>query len=547
MANRSTMALPKINPTETSSWQKLQAHAVKMRRTQLRELFKDTRRFEKFHCKTADILFDFSKNLITAETLRLLLSLAEECQVPEAVESQFSGDVINETENQPALHTALRNPGDRPRFVNGKNITAEIRSVLEKMKAFSQRVITGAQKGYSGKPITDVVHLGIGGSHLGPAMVTEALKHYRTRLRIRFVSSVDAAQIAETLQGLSPETTLFIVASKSFTTEETLTNARTARNWFAQRAGTPQMAKHFAAISADERAALDFGIAQAQVFALWDWVGGRHSIWGAIGLPVCLAIGFDGFEEFLKGGYKMDLHFAQTPFERNMPVLMALLGIWYHNFFGAETQAVLPYDPHLHRLTAYLQQGAMESNGKSVDRNGNRIGYATGPIVWGETGTDGQHSFYQLLHQGTQLVPCDFLAPAIPSHPIGGHHAKLLANFLAQTQALAFGQTQAARGLKGRDQTEALAPFKRFEGNRPTNSILFKKLTPDSLGQLVALYEHKVFVQGVIWNIYSFDQWGVMLGKRLTKKVLSELDLNRDVDTSDSSTIGLIAQYKAWR
>ncbi|MEH0008194.1 MAG: glucose-6-phosphate isomerase [Flavobacteriales bacterium] len=541
------MALLQINPTKTSSWEKLRAHWVEMRRTHLRELFHDANRFEKFHCKTADILFDFSKNLITSETLGLLLSLAEECQVSDAVKRQFSGDAINETENRSALHTALRNPGNRPRWVDGKNITTEIRSVLQKMKQFSQRVIAGEQKGYSGKPITDVVHIGIGGSHLGPLMVTEALKHYSTRLRIHFVSNVDGTQIAETLKGLNPETTLFIIASKSFTTEETLTNAHTARNWFVSRTQASQLAKHFAAVSANAQAAIDFGIARAHLFALWDWVGGRYSIWSAIGLPVCLAIGFDNFKGFLKGGYKMDLHFTQTPFEKNMPVLMALLSIWYTNFFDAETQAVLPYDQYLHCLPNYLQQIGMESNGKSVDRSGNRVDYQTGPIVWGEPGTDGQHNFYQLLHQGTQLVPCDFLAPAIPLHPIGDHHAKLLANFLAQTQALAFGQAQTVRALKSRRKTKMHPPFKRFEGNRPTNSILFKKLTPDLLGQLVALYEHKVFVQGVIWNIYSFDQWGVILGKQIAKKVRSELDLNPNANTHDSSTSGLIKQYKAWR
>lgn len=548
------MALPHINPSRTQSWKALRAHFVALRGTGLRQLFEDAHRFERFHCETEGLLFDFSKNLITAQTITLLLSLATACQLECAIEALFSGEQVNETEKRPALHSALRDPSGTPLLVDGKDIKPQIRSVLEKMKNFSQAVIAGTYKGYSGKPIEAVVHIGIGGSQLGPLMVTEALKYYKTRLELHFVSNVDGTQLTETLKGLQPETTLFIIASKSFTTAETLTNAHTARDWFTGHTrATPALAQHFAALSANETAAMDFGIKRENIFALWPWVGGRYSIWGAIGLPVCLAIGFDHFQEFLAGAHQVDLHFTQSPLERNIPVLMALLGIWYDDFFEAQTEAILPYDQYLQYLPDYIRQSSMESNGKSVDRDGNPIRYQTAPIVWGGTGTDGQHAFFQLLYQGRKLVPCDFIAPVNSLNPIGNHHAELLANFFAQSRALAFGKSRAevlreeaeTSGTKTPDQL--LAAFKELPGNQPSNSILLKRLTPYSLGQLLALYEHKVFVQGVIWNTYSFDQWGVTLGKQMARDIAAELSSNRACEAYDQSTNGLINRYKNWR
>ncbi len=553
---------PKINFTKTEAYKNLAQHfgsfsglSSNSEKNDLRALFAaDPARFEKFSITFEDILLDYSKNRITAETKALLVQLAKECGLEEAMAAMFSGERINVTENRPVLHTALRNQSDQPVYVDGKDVMPDVKRVLAQMKAFTEKIISGEWKGYTGKEITDVVNIGIGGSDLGPVMVTEALKAYKTRLNVHFVSNVDGTHIAETLKAVDPETTLFLIASKTFTTQETMANAHTAKDWFlAIGALQEDVAKHFAALSTNTEAVRAFGIDTQNMFEFWDWVGGRYSLWSAIGLSISLAIGFDNFEELLKGAYDADVHFKETPFESNIPVILALLGVWYNNFFQAESHAILPYDQYLHRFAAYFQQGDMESNGKYVDRNGQQVDYQTGPIIWGEPGTNGQHAFYQLIHQGTKLIPCDFIAPANSLNPIGNHHQLLLSNFFAQTEALMNGKTEEEvvaefkKAGKSDQEIEALKAYKVFEGNRPTNSILFKIMTPRTLGRLIAFYEHKIFVQGVIWNIYSFDQWGVELGKQLANQILPELSDANTVTSHDSSTNGLINAYKAWR
>ncbi|EFN4165990.1 glucosephosphate isomerase [Escherichia coli] len=545
-----------INPTQTAAWQALQKHFDEMKDVTIADLFaKDGDRFSKFSATFDDqMLVDYSKNRITEETLAKLQDLAKECDLAGAIKSMFSGEKINRTENRAVLHVALRNRSNTPILVDGKDVMPEVNAVLEKMKTFSEAIISGEWKGYTGKAITDVVNIGIGGSDLGPYMVTEALRPYKNHLNMHFVSNVDGTHIAEVLKKVNPETTLFLVASKTFTTQETMTNAHSARDWFLKAAGDEKhVAKHFAALSTNAKAVGEFGIDTANMFEFWGWVGGRYSLWSAIGLSIVLSIGFDNFVELLSGAHAMDKHFSTTPAEKNLPVLLALIGIWYNNFFGAETEAILPYDQYMHRFAAYFQQGNMESNGKYVDRNGNVVDYQTGPIIWGEPGTNGQHAFYQLIHQGTKMVPCDFIAPAITHNPLSDHHQKLLSNFFAQTEALAFGKSREVVEQEYRDQgkdpatLDYVVPFKVFEGNRPTNSILLREITPFSLGALIALYEHKIFTQGVILNIFTFDQWGVELGKQLANRILPELKDDKEISSHDSSTNGLINRYKAWR
>ena len=545
-----------INPTQTAAWQALQKHFDEMKDVTIADLFaKDGDRFSKFSATFDDqMLVDYSKNRITEETLAKLQDLAKECDLAGAIKSMFSGEKINRTENRAVLHVALRNRSNTPILVDGKDVMPEVNAVLEKMKTFSEAIISGEWKGYTGKAITDVVNIGIGGSDLGPYMVTEALRPYKNHLNMHFVSNVDGTHIAEVLKKVNPETTLFLVASKTFTTQETMTNAHSARDWFLKAAGDEKhVAKHFVALSTNAKAVGEFGIDTANMFEFWDWVGGRYSLWSAIGMSIVLSIGFDNFVELLSGAHAMDKHFSTTPAEKNLPVLLALIGIWYNNFFGAETEAILPYDQYMHRFAAYFQQGNMESNGKYVDRNGNVVDYQTGPIIWGEPGTNGQHAFYQLIHQGTKMVPCDFIAPAITHNPLSDHHQKLLSNFFAQTEALAFGKSREVVEQEYRDQgkdpatLDYVVPFKVFEGNRPTNSILLREITPFSLGALIALYEHKIFTQGVILNIFTFDQWGVELGKQLANRILPELKDDKEISSHDSSTNGLINRYKAWR
>lgn len=540
--------LSATDPTATKAWQQLSAHAEEMKKVQMKELFKaDANRFQQFSLFLDDILFDYSKNIITEKTMQLLLQLAEECKVKEGIEKMFSGDEINHTEKRAVLHTALRNFSGKPVLVNGKDVMPDVKKVNAQMKDFCARIHSGEWKGYTGKKIKYIVNIGIGGSDLGPVMVTEALKPYWVEgIETYFVSNVDGTHIAETLKKVTADETLFLVASKTFTTQETMTNAHSARDWFLQHAkDEAHVAKHFAALSTNEKEVVKFGIDKANMFEFWDWVGGRYSLWSAIGLSIALTIGYDHFEEVLKGAFAADEHFRTADFDKNIPVIMALIGTWYVNFFDAKSEAILPYDQYMHRFAAYFQQGNMESNGKYVDRSGNAVTYSTGPIIWGEPGTNGQHSFYQLIHQGTHLIPADFIAPAISHNPLSDHHNKLMSNFFAQTEALMNGKTKEeviAEGVK-----EELVPYKVFEGNRPTNSILVKKITPFSLGELIALYEHKIFVQGVIWNIYSFDQWGVELGKQLANKILPELIHNDEVISHDTSTNALINQYKKFR
>jgi glucose-6-phosphate isomerase len=536
---------PNISPVGTNAWKKLQVDQQIMKGLQMRNLFSgDPERFNRFSIIFGDILFDFSKNLVNAETLSHLFELAQECQVGEAIQALFSGEKINHTENRSVLHTALRNFTGEPVYCDGKDVMPGVLQELEHMKTFSHKIHSGEWRGYNGKPIRNIVNIGIGGSDLGPVMVTEALKNYWIDgMQAYFVSNVDATQLVEILKKINPEETLFLIASKTFTTQETMTNAYSARDWFLKSAGDEShIAKHFVALSTNEHEVVRFGIDRSNMFVFWDWVGGRYSLWSAIGLSIVLMIGYARFEEMLQGAHASDKHFRNMPFEKNIPVIMALLGIWYRNFFGSQTEAILPYDQYMHRFAAYFQQGNMESNGKSVDRNGVPVTYSTGPVVWGEPGTNGQHAFYQLIHQGTVLIPCDFIAPAISHNPLGNHHAKLLSNFFAQTEALMNGRT--TEELQAAGVKPELIPFKFFSGNRPTNSFLIKLITPYTLGQLIALYEHKIFVQGVIWNIYSFDQWGVELGKELAGKILPELE-NGEVTTGhDGSTNGLINWYK---
>lgn len=545
--------LKKIDPSTTHSWHALSRHYSEMKTVHMRSLFDaDPERFSRFSLRFEDILVDFSKNIITDETLDLLLKLAEETELGDAIEKMFSGDRINETENRPVLHVALRNRSNVPIVVDGRDVMPRVNAVLEQMATFSRQVISGQWRGYSGKPVADIVNIGIGGSDLGPAMVTEALKPYaQPHIKVHFVSNVDGTHLTETLKTLSPETTLFLIASKTFTTQETMTNAHSARAWFLEHARDGRhIAKHFAAISTNEEKVVEFGIHRDNMFRFWDWVGGRYSLWSAIGLSIACAIGFENFIQLLEGAHAMDRHFRHTPFNRNIPVILALIGIWYNNFFGAQTEAILPYDQYMHRFPAYFQQGNMESNGKSTDRSGKHIRYQSGPIVWGEPGTNGQHAFYQLIHQGTKMVPCDFLGAAISHNPLGDHHDILMSNFFAQTEALMKGKTEGevreeleASGMDDKSLA-AVLPHKIFSGNRPTNTILFKKLTPRTLGALIAMYEHKIFVQGVIWNIFSFDQWGVELGKQLAKKIQMELDTPQEVSSHDASTNGLINTFK---
>ncbi|WP_406812638.1 glucose-6-phosphate isomerase [Histophilus somni] len=546
-----------INPTQTNAWKALEQHQKDLDQVTIQQLFEqEPTRFNDYSLKFAEqILVDYSKNNINQQTLSLLRQLAKECALNEATEAMFNGEKINRTENRAVLHTALRNCANTPVYVDGKDVMPEVNAVLAKMKSFCQRVISGDWKGYTGKAITDVVNIGIGGSDLGPYMVTEALRPYKNHLTMHFVSNVDGTHIAETLKKVNPETTLFLVASKTFTTQETMTNAISARKWFLAAAqDESQIAKHFAALSTNVKEVEKFGIDTHNMFEFWDWVGGRYSLWSAIGLSIALSIGFDNFEQLLAGAHEMDKHFRTAPMEQNIPITLALIGIWNCNFLGAETEAMLPYDQYLHRFAAYFQQGNMESNGKYVDRSGQVINnYQTGPIIWGEPGTNGQHAFYQLIHQGTKIIPCDFIAPAQTHNVLSDHHNKLLSNFFAQTEALAFGKTQQEveaefiQAGKSLDEVKNIVPFKIFTGNKPTNSILVQKITPFTLGALIAMYEHKIFVQGVIFNIYSFDQWGVELGKQLANRILPELVGDEQINSHDSSTNGLINQFKSWR
>lgn len=547
---------PSTNPTTTKAWQQLQQHAAGMKQVHMRKLFADdAQRFEKFSLRFEDILFDYSKNLITEETRALLLELARECQVEAAIKAMLGAEKINATENRAVLHTALRNTGGTPVMLDGQDVMSDVNEVLKKMEQYCKKIHTGELRGYTGKPIRYIVNIGIGGSDLGPVMVTEALRPYWVKgMQPYFVSNVDGTHIAETLKKVTPEETLFLVASKTFTTQETMTNALTARQWFLEQAkDEAHIALHFAALSTNEKAVKAFGINPENMFEFWDWVGGRYSLWSAIGLSIALTVGFDNFKALLEGAHAADKHFAETPFEKNIPAIMALVGLWYGNFFDAATEAILPYDQYMHRFAAYFQQGNMESNGKYVDRNGQPVSYQTGPIVWGEPGTNGQHAFYQLIHQGTKLIPCDFIAPAISHNAIGDHHVKLLSNFFAQTEALMNGKTpeevraELEKSGLTPDEVAKLLPYKVFTGNRPTNSFLLKEITPRSLGSLIALYEHKIFMQGVIWNIYTFDQWGVELGKQLANKILPELQGTETVTGHDGSTNGLINEWKKMR
>jgi len=539
------------NPVKTAAWKKLQKHFLNMSSIHMKDLFKnDPDRFNKFHISFEDMILDYSKNLINKQTIDLFIQLFEECDLKNSIEKMFSGDFINRTENRAVLHTALRNRLNKPVLVNNKNIMDDINSVLEKMETFSRVVLSGEKRGHTGLPFKNIVNIGIGGSDLGPAMATRALTPFHTNLNVHFVSNVDSSHIVDVLNKVEPETTLFLIASKTFTTLETMTNARHARKWLTKSLGEDAVSSHFVAISTNTEKVLEFGIDQENIFHFWDWVGGRYSLWSAIGLPIALAVGFDNFTALLEGAHAMDNHFRNSPFDQNIPVILALLGIWYNNFFRAETHAILPYSQHLEFLPAYLQQADMESNGKSVDRNGNPVSYQTGPIIWGEPGTNGQHAFFQLLHQGTKMVPCDFIAPAKSLYNEPDHHRKLIANFLAQTEALMMGKTKetVVEELKSKgmpqEQIDSLLPFKVFTGNKPSNTILFKELNPHTLGSLIAMYEHKIFVQGVIFNIFSFDQWGVELGKQLAQTILNELEGSKTSPSHDSSTYNLINLWK---
>jgi len=548
--------LGRIRPDKTRAWEKLADHFQQIKNVHMKDLFaKDPQRFDKFSVRMGNILVDYSKNRINERTIQLLTDLANEAGLKDAIDKMFSGDCINETENRPVLHTALRNRDNTPVLVDGRDIMPKINAVLEKMKNFSSRVIQGRWKGYTGKKISDIVNIGIGGSDLGPVMVTECLKPYAKKgISVHFVSNIDGTHIIETLKPLDPETTLFMIASKTFTTQETMTNAFTARQWFLTHAKEKShVARHFIALSTNSEAVQAFGIDRDNMFEFWDWVGGRYSLWSAIGLSIACYIGFENFEDLLYGAFEMDRHFKETDFSKNIPVILGLIGIWYNNFFNVQSEAILPYDQYMHRFPAYFQQGNMESNGKTIDRNGEKVRYQTGPVIWGEPGTNGQHAFFQLIHQGTKLVPADFLAPAISHNPVGDHHHILLSNFFAQTEALLNGKTRSQvvaelkKAGKNDEDIQAVAPHKVFTGNRPSNSILFKKLSPRVLGSLIAMYEHKIFVQGVIWNIFSFDQWGVELGKQLARKVFSELKDKTPVISHDASTNGLINVFKEWR
>ncbi len=548
--------LSKKNPTTTTAWKKLNEYYASFKDAHIKDLFqKDADRFLKYSLQFEDILVDFSKNRVDDTVRSLLTELAIECGLKDAIEMMFTGEKINATENRAVLHVALRNRSNDPVLVDGGDVMPGVNRVLEQMEKFSGAVISGEWKGYTGKAITDIVNIGIGGSDLGPLMVTEALKPYqKEHINLHFVSNVDGTHIAETLKKVHPETTLFIVASKTFTTQETMTNAHSARDWFLASAKEERFVKnHFVAVSTNEEEVAAFGIDTKNMFRFWNWVGGRYSLWSAIGLSIACGIGFENYRELLEGAHAMDNHFRKMEFDENIPVVLALIGIWYNNFFGAETEAILPYDQYMHRFPAYFQQGNMESNGKYVDRSGEPVDYQTGPVIWGEPGTNGQHAFYQLIHQGTKLVPCDFIAPVLSHNPLSDHHPKLLANFFAQAEAMMVGKTEAQveselqESGKTSEEIAQLLPFKVFQGNIPTNSILVKQITPRTLGSLIAMYEHKIFVQGVIWNIFSFDQWGVELGKQLAKAILPELENDAPVIGHDASTNGLINAYKRMR
>lgn len=543
------MALPKINPTATAVWEKLNQHYQNIKNVSMQEMFlNDTSRAEKFHIRWNDFLVDYSKNRITSETMELLQQLAKETNLKQAIASYFDGDAINQTENRAVLHTALRSPENTTVLVDGKNVIPEVYEVKNKIKKFTEEVISGERKGFSNKSFTDVVNIGIGGSDLGPAMVVEALQFYKNHLNIHFVSNVDGDHVNEIIKKLNPETTLFVVASKTFTTQETLSNAETIRAWFLQSATQDDVAKHFVAVSTNIQKVTEFGINPDNIFPMWDWVGGRFSLWSAVGLSIALAVGFDNFDELLKGANEMDNHFKTAEFEENIPVVLALLSIWYNNFFGAESEALIPYTQYLQKLAPYLQQGIMESNGKSIGRDGKPVNYQTGTIIWGEPGTNSQHAFFQLIHQGTKLIPTDFIGFIKPLYGNQDHHDKLMSNFFAQTEALLNGKTEAQvkaefekQNVTG-EKADFLLPFKVFSGNKPTNTLLIDKLTPKSLGSLIALYEHKIFVQGVIWNIFSYDQWGVELGKQLANSILDEIN-SKSVKQHDSSTTFLIEHF----
>jgi len=548
--------LERINPRKTASWKRLQAHYKVMRSKHMRDMFQaDSGRFSKFSVRFGDILFDYSKNIITEETMKLLFALAGETRIASSIEKMFQGDKINETENRAVLHVALRNAFDSPIYVDGEDVMPQVEASLKKMKEFSGKIISGQWKGFTGKPIKDIVNIGIGGSDLGPVMVTEALRPYKKpNIEAHFVSNIDATHIVETIKRLDPETTLFMIASKTFTTSETMTNARSAREWFLEKAKSEEtIKKHFVALSTNRIEVEKFGIDPENMFVFRDWVGGRFSLWSAIGLSIACTIGFENFSLLLEGARRMDKHFRETPFEGNIPVILALLSVWYNNFFGAQTEAVLPYDQYMRRFPAYLQQACMESNGKRVDRSGKEVSYDTASVVWGSPGTNGQHAFYQLIYQGTRIIPCDFIIEAISHNPLGEHHQILLANAFAQTEALMKGKTagEVRQELEdagmSKEEIKRLAPFKEFPGNKPTNTILVKKLAPETLGSLIAMYEHKIFVQGIIWDIFSFDQWGVELGKELAKTTLPELKSDEEAASYDSSTNGLINAFKKMR
>lgn len=541
--------LPNTNPTTTAAWHKLQQHFDTIKDVQMKTLFEqDPSRAQDMHLQWNDFLVDYSKNIITRQTVELLLQLANEVKLPQAIQSYFAGEAINATEKRAVLHTALRAPESASIMVDGKNIIPEIYSVKNNIKTFTSEIINGTRRGFTGKAFTDVVNIGIGGSDLGPAMVVEALQFYKNHLNIHFVSNVDGDHVQEVIKKLNPETTLFVIASKTFTTQETLSNAETIRRWFLQSATQQDVARHFVSVSTNIRKVTEFGIDPDNIFPMWDWVGGRFSLWSAVGLSIALAIGFDNFDDLLEGAHEMDEHFKTSSLDQNIPVVLAMLSIWYNNFFGAESEALIPYTQYLQKLAPYLQQGIMESNGKSVDRDGNIIDYQTGTIIWGEPGTNSQHAFFQLIHQGTKLIPTDFIGFIMPLHGDLDHHDKLMSNFFAQTEALLQGKTESqvmsefTKTNFSTGDADFLLPFKVFSGNKPTNTMLIQKLTPRSLGSLVSLYEHKIFVQGVVWNIFSYDQWGVELGKQLANSILDEIQSNT-LKAHDSSTEFLLSHF----
>lgn len=538
-----------INPTETAAWSKLREHFYQMQHVSMKDLFaSNPNRVANFHVAWDSFLIDYSKNIITEETMALLLELADEVGLKQAIQAQFEGELINQTENRAVLHTALRARESEVIVIDGKNCMPEVVTVKQKMKAFSEAVILGKNKGFTEKTFTDVVNIGIGGSDLGPAMVCEALAFYKNHLNVHFVSNVDGDHVQEVIKKLNPETTLFVIVSKTFTTQETLANAETLRAWFLKHAAPEEVAKHFVAVSTNIAKVTEFGIDEANIFPMWDWVGGRFSLWSAVGLSICLSIGFEAFEELLSGARKMDVHFKSASFDKNMPVILALLSVWYNNFFGAESEALIPYTQYLQKLAPYLQQGIMESNGKSIGRDGNPVNYQTGTIIWGEPGTNSQHAFFQLIHQGTKLIPTDFIGFKHSLHGDTSHHDKLMSNFFAQTEALLQGKSDAQvvaefeKAGISKEKTDFLLPYKIFEGNKPTNTLLIDRLTPETLGSLIALYEHKIYVQGIIWNIFSYDQWGVELGKQLANSILEEINTSQ-LKTHDASTIFLLNNY----